>query len=235
MKYTPLFFAVLLFACNTPSKQREKIIRVSGEGKIRIKPDLVILTIEVSFTKPRMADAVKLTEETIDSVSGILQKFARTNDDIKTSSISADKDYNYSHNQQVFIGYQAKESIDFVLRDIQKFTALTGKLLETRMSSISQIQFGHSRADSLFREANLLAYDDALQSAGKLCARANASLGELISVTNTEAENNAAVENNYSNEGINTFAKSYGGRGFKISPEVLEFRRTLITEYEIIH
>jgi uncharacterized protein YggE len=231
MKYTTLFISILFFACNFNEKQ--KTIRVAGEGKIRVKPNLVILTIEVSFTRPKMVEAVRLTQITIDSVVNILRQFEKSNNDIKTSSISANKDYNYSGRNPIFLGYLAEQSIDFVLNDIQKFTELTGKLLETKINSISQIQFGHSGSDSIFREVDLLAYDDAQKSANKLCNRANVKLGKLIFISNTGETGNNNSETYTSGERIETYSKAYGGRGFKISPEVLEFKRNIISEYEI--
>lgn len=225
-----LFTTALLISCND-SKTNPGSIKVSGEGKIRVKPDLVILTINVSFVQPRMADAVRLSQGTVDSVVEILSQFGNKQNDIKTSSISANKEYNYDRNHPVFVGYQAEQSIDFVLNDISKFTELTARLLTTKINSISQVQFGHSKADSLLREADLLAYDDALKSAHKLCNRANVKLGKLLYLTNSEMEMDPTV---YSNMGsINTFNKSYGGEGFKVSPEVLVFRRKVVSEYEV--
>jgi uncharacterized protein YggE len=233
MKYAIVTLLIFLTACR--SSDKPKTIRVAGEGKVRVMPNLVILTIEISFIQPKMVDAVRQTQQTVDSVITILQHFGRKDVDIKTSSISANKEYNYVGNRQVFLGFQAEQSIDFVLNDIQKFTELTGKLLETKINSISQIQFGHSKADSLFREADLLAYDDAVKSATKLCNRANVKLGNLLFVSNTEAQSDYENENGYRTSGnaINIYSKAYGGRGFKISPEVLEFRRTIVSEYEI--
>src|SRR5256885_16634779 len=154
----------LLISCSGPNKQ-QSTIKVSGEGKIRIKPDLVILTIEVSFVQPKMKDAVRLSQETVDSVVSILSEYGNKQNDIKTSSISANKEYIYVRDRNIFLGYKAEQSIDFVLNDITKFTDLTAKLLATKINSISQVQFGHSKADSILREADLLAYDDALKSA----------------------------------------------------------------------
>jgi uncharacterized protein YggE len=164
----PLLLFLLTSCSETPHANS---IRVSGEGKIRVMPDQVILTIAISFTQPRMVDAVRLTQQTVDSVQLILEKYGNKNQDIKTSSISANKAYQYVSNRDKFVGYQAQQTIDFVLNDISKFTEVTGKLLETKINSISQIQFNHSKADSLFREADLLAYDDALKSANKLSAK----------------------------------------------------------------
>lgn len=230
MKFLPLLLlSAFLFSCANVEKPEK--IRVSGEGKIRVMPNLVILTIDVSFTKPRMADAVKQTQETVDSVMEILEHFGRKNLDIKTSSISANKAYTYVGNTSKFIGYQAQQTIDFVLNDITKFTEVTGKLLETKINSISQIQFGHSKSDSLLREADLLAYDDALKSANKLTARADVTLGKLLFISN---DFTTSDEDDYPTiDRINTYSKAYGGRGFKISPEVIEFKRTITTEFEI--
>jgi uncharacterized protein YggE len=229
MKYWTIALLPILFACN--NHQKQKRISVAGEGKVRIMPNQVILTISVAFTKPKMVEAVRQTQETVDSVLFILNGFGNKSVDVKTSSISANKDYEYVGNTNKFVGYKAEQTIDFVLNDISKFTELTGKLLETKINSIAQIQFTHSKADSLFREADLLAYDDALKSATKLCTRANVQLGKLLFVSNN---GNNYDENGYSSgERINTYNKGYGGRGFKISPEVIEFKRTISSEYEI--
>lgn len=229
MKQALLLSVLFLASCSTTDKPKK--IRVSGEGKVRVMPNQVTLTLDVSFTQPRMVDAVRKTQETVDSVILILEKFGKKDLDIKTSSISANKDYEYVGNTNKFMGYQAQQTIDFVLNDISKFTELTGKLLETKINSISHIQFSHSKADSLFREADLLAYDDALKSANKLTTRASVKLGKLLFLSN----DNSSSDNDgyYSGDRINTYNKGYGGRGFKISPEVIEFKRNITTEFEI--
>jgi uncharacterized protein YggE len=236
MKYFVLAISLFLLSCSGKEDQQQKKIRVTGEGKIRAKPDQVSLTLNVSFTKPRMADAVMTTQQTVDSVLNILNKYSRNENDIKTSSISANKEYTYNGRTNVFAGYQASQSIDFTLNDIRKFTELTGRILETKISSISQIRFGHSKADSLFREADLLAYDDALKSAQKLTGRAGISLGRLIFMSNAQggAGGHDDDMNGYAvAQEVNTYAKGFGGSGFRVSPEVLEFRRNIISEYEI--
>lgn len=227
-----IVFTLILFSSCSSNVDDSKRIRVSGEGKVRMMPDIVTLTLSVEFTEPRMVDAVRKTQETVDSVLVILARFGNKETDIKTSSISANKAYRYVNNSNQFAGYESRQTIDFVLNDLTKFTELTGKLLETKINSISQIQFNHSKADSLFREADLLAYDDAFKSANKLTARADVKLGKLLFISN----NNTTSENPqdyYSRNSIDTYGKGYGGRGFTISPEVIEFKRNIITEFEI--
>ena len=234
MKYIILLASVFLLSCSSNEAKKQQKIRVTGEGKIRAKPDQVTLTLNVSFTRPRMADAVASTQRTIDSVLIILNKYSLNENDIKTSSISANKEYRYNERTNVFIGYQASQSVDFTLNNIKKFTELTGKILETKISSISQIRFGHSKADSLFREADLLDYDDALKSAQKLCNRAGVSLGGLIFMSNAQGGNGYENSEDYAvADEVQTFNKGFGGNGFRVSPEVMEFRRNIVSEYGI--
>ncbi|WP_286896186.1 MULTISPECIES: SIMPL domain-containing protein [Sphingobacterium] len=232
-----LFFICLsgimvVLSCDRAAKEGENRIRVSGEGKIRIMPDQVTLTINTAFTKPRMVDAVRETQATVDTVIALLQKYGNRKEDIKTSSVSANKDYQYIGNTNKFIGYQAQQTIDFVLHDLSKFTELTGKLLETKISGIGSISFDHSKADSILREADLIAYDDALKSAKKLASRADVEIGKLLFLSNDGSASNQSTQFR-TGMGLETFNKGYGGEGFKVAPEVLEFKRTIYTEFEI--
>jgi uncharacterized protein YggE len=223
---------MVVLSCDRAAKEGENRIRVSGEGKIRIMPDQVTLTINTAFTKPRMVDAVRETQATVDTVIALLQKYGNKKEDIKTSSVSANKDYQYIGNTNKFIGYQAQQTIDFVLHDLSKFTELTGKLLETKISGIGSISFDHSKADSILREADLIAYDDALKSAKKLASRADVEIGKLLFLSNDGSASNQSTQYR-TGMALETFNKGYGGEGFKVAPEVLEFKRTIYTEFEI--
>lgn len=232
MNFNSTILLAFLFSTSCSSIDKPKKIRVLGEGKIRAMPNLVIFTIEVSNTQPTMVGAVSKTQKTVDSVLLILEKFSRKDFDIKTSSISANKDYDYVNNSQKFIGYQAQQSIDFTLNNISRFTEVTSKLLETGISGISNIQFGHSQADSLLREADLLAYDDALKSADKLTTRAGVKLGKALFISN-DNQNSIDEDNNFKNAEKVVCDKETKVNGLKIAPEVLEFKRVITTEFEI--
>lgn len=227
-----LFLAIALFSCSNQTDKNR--LRVIGEGKVRVMPNQVILTIQVENTRPRMADAVAETQHTVDSVVSILKGFSMRRTDVKTSSVSADKDYTYTNNRQVFVGFNASQSIEFTLNDIAQFTNLTGKLLATRISSISSIQFAHSKTDSLLREADLLAYDDAFQSATKLAARAKVTVGKVVYLSNDASSAAGDVQLSIQGNQMNTFNKAYGGNGISISPQVLEFRRAVVAEYALV-
>ena len=95
-----------------------------------------------------------------------------------------------------------------------------------------ELEYSDRLLDELTRRHELLAYDDALKSANKLTTRANIKLGKLLFISNDNS--NGDEPEGYSSGGrINTYNKGYGGRGFKISPEVIEFKRIITTESAI--
>nr|WP_293957596.1 MULTISPECIES: SIMPL domain-containing protein [unclassified Sphingobacterium] len=69
--------SLFLSSCGKIAHENPNRIRVSGEGKIRIMPDQVTLTINTSFTKPRMVDAVRETQATVDTVLALLKKIRK--------------------------------------------------------------------------------------------------------------------------------------------------------------
>ena len=58
-------------------------------------------------------------------------------------------------------------------------------------------------------------------------------LGKLSFASNVSGSYSDNANRYSSNDEIRTYAKGYGGSGFKISPEVMEFKRTIVSEYEI--
>ena len=75
------------------------------------------------------------------------------------------------------------------------------------------------------REVNLMALEDARKTAEKMCSKMNVQLGDIIYLSNFE---NLASENTgirYTGGGYNMelYSKSFAGRGFKMTAEILEF------------
>jgi hypothetical protein len=64
-------------------------------------------------------------------------------------------------NRSVFKGYSARQILEVRLRDIQQLDAFTEELLATKINSIGNVRYDHSKADSLLRVVNLKALSDA--------------------------------------------------------------------------
>lgn len=227
-----------LGACQAPEKPAavHRTINVVGIGKAKTLPDQVEVTIKAEFTRPAMRDAVKETQVTIDEVLLVARKYVKDALDIKTSSISANKDYDYDNRgKSIFKGYQASQAIDITLKDISRFEKFTEEILATRVSRIENLTFSNSQADSILREVDLLAIDDANNSARKICERTHVKLGPILHISNYGPTDDEEMNGNQARRhgSIGLYGKGIGGRGFQISPEILIYSKTAYITYGI--
>lgn len=221
------FFILLLplyFSCISPNEPQT--INVTGQGKIKVVPDMVELSLRAYAVKPAMRDAVAKTQSAVQEIIGVCRKYVVNASDIKVSSISTNKAYEYRGGKDQFIGYDALQVLDVTLKDISRIEKFTEELLATKISKIENIRYNHTKADSILREVNLMALEDARKTAEKMCVKMNASLGRILYLSNFE--NNPRSTGRSMRYGgpdyeMNLYNKSFGGRGFKMTTEILEF------------
>lgn len=109
-------------------------------------------------------------------------------------------------------------------------------MLATKISKIENIRYNHTKADSILREVNLMALDDARMTAEKMCGKMKASLAEIVYLSNYN--NNRRSEGSgmhYSGQDyeMNLYNKSFGGNGFKMTAEILEFEDAAYARFRL--
>jgi uncharacterized protein YggE len=216
---------LLLFGCTpTSTTSTPRQVTVVGYGKVSAYPDQAEITVEVSFTKPRLKDAVAEVQAVITQVSGVMKPFVRTDNDLRSSAVSTNKDYEYRNNKEVFTGYQATQSLTITLADLKRIEPFMEALLQTRISSIRNLSYSHTQADSLHREATLIAMRNSLKAADKLCAGLGQKRGAVLQV-----EERLGRDADYGNWGtsqpveMELYGKSMGGRSFRLAPDLIEY------------
>jgi len=229
----PLISSVLfLAACSHPVPAK---IQVTGQASMKVVPDIVDLSLKAYNVRPAMKDAVAETQSAIDQILVVCHKYIHENEDIKVSLVATNKDYEYNGNREIFKGYSAQQILEVRLKDISQIEKLTEELLATKISSIENVRYNHSRADSIQRAVSLLALADAKKTAEKMCEQMNVQVGKTIYLSNyptggCPAETGRAGGNEYD---LNLYSKSFGGRGFKITSEILEFQDMAFAGFEI--
>ncbi|WP_066829585.1 SIMPL domain-containing protein [Rufibacter ruber] len=224
----------LLTACNPPAAVEKKQVKVLGHGSVTSYPDYAEISVESSFTKDRMKDAVKEVLVVTNEVMALAKKFTNAPEDVRVSSISANKDYEYANGKQKFLGYNSAQSITVKISDLKKLEAFMEELLTLRINRIQNISYSHTKADSLRREASALALADATKAADQLCQASNAKRGAVLEVANyrtLETEDREVYAQQEVNMGL--YGKGFGGEGFKITLELLRFKGTCHVVFEI--
>jgi uncharacterized protein YggE len=123
--------------------------------------------------------------------------------------------------KEVFAGFSATQSVTVHLGDLRRLSPFLEELLATPVSRIKDLSYGHSQADSLRREADVLALADAVKAADKICAALHQRRGAVLDVSDSSSPESS--NGNRPSADIELYSKSFGGRGFKLSPELLRF------------
>lgn len=234
MKPNQLFIATfcLLAACN-PSGQGK--IQVTGQATLKVVPDMVELSLKAYNVRPAMKDAVAETQFAINQILSVCRKYIHQEEDIKVSNVATNKDYEYNRDRQVFKGYSAQQVLEVRLKDITQIEKFTEDLLATKISAIEDIRYNHTKADSIQRAVNLLALTDAKKTAEKMCEQMNVRLGKTMFLSNypPEGEIPNRTPSNLGEFELNLYSKCFGGRGFKMTSEILEFQDIAFAGFEI--
>ena len=86
-----------------------RTIRITGKGKIKLRPDLTRITITLEGTYPEYNEALRHSTQDTDQIKDILSAFGFERSDLKTLNFGVDTAYEgYNENgiyKQKFVGY----------------------------------------------------------------------------------------------------------------------------------
>lgn len=213
-----------LAACQPAPPAVPRQVRSVGYGHVTVYPDYAELTVDAAFTRPRLRDAMADVQRVTDQVVALSRRYAPEPNDVRVSSTSSDKEISYDvKGRERVLGYNATQSVTVRISDLRRLSPYLEELLATPVRRITNLSYGHSRADSLRREADVLALNDAVKTADKMCAALHLKRGPVL-----EASDNSSPESSSTNgyrpaANMDLFTKSVGGHMFKLNPELLRF------------
>lgn len=186
----PLFVAALLAvtlgaslaaAQTAPASVLDNRVTASGTGEIRVAPDMAMLTAEATYTRKSVKEAADEVRKAMDAILKAARPAVRGPEDLRTTRLTVNPDYDWADGVRKFRGYTASQSIEITVRDLSKVEKLTESLFATSMTGLGGLEMRHSQADSLRREALTLATRDARDNAAKICAAVGRACGDLLS------------------------------------------------------
>ncbi|MGI4870585.1 MAG: SIMPL domain-containing protein [Janthinobacterium lividum] len=205
-------------------------VKSIGYGQVQVYPDYAELTVDASFTRPKLKDAVAEVQRVTDQVLAMSKGYAPGPNEVRVSSTSSNKDFNYVQGKEVFAGFNATQSVTVRISDLRRLAPYLEELLATPISRIKNLSYGHSQADSLRREADVLALADAAKTADKMCAALHVKRGAVLEISDSSSPESSpdSRDDGWGRPpaSIELYSKSFGGRGFKMSPELLHFTST---------
>lgn len=174
---------LLTLVATSMNAQENKLvpqISVSGEGKVKVAPDQVVINLGVQNTGKDAAEVKKLNDETVDKVVKYIKKFGIPTFDFQTTNVSLYKSYDYEKKKHNF---QASQSITITLKDIKKYDELMMGLVDTGINSINGVEFKSSKIEEHKVTARKQAVLDAKKKAEDFASALNQKVGKAIMIT----------------------------------------------------
>lgn len=161
-------------------------IPVTGKGKVYITPDMLSFSISVDEKDKTTAAVQSKVNTKIQAIKVILNKYSINQNDIQTSSLSINPEYDYVNDNNKVIGQEASQSLDIKLRTLGNNNSNANKLIDD-LSSINNISLGsitfelQNKSDAL-NKARSLAFGDAKAKAVELAKLGDVTLLKPVTI-----------------------------------------------------
>jgi uncharacterized protein YggE len=179
--------AFVMFAPLLQAQEKLQVpqISVSGEGKINVKPDQVVVNFGIENTGKEATEVKKLNDETVAKVLKFIKEFGIQSSDFKTTDVSLNRNYDYEKKKY---NYRASQSVTITLKDLSKYDNLMMGLVDNGINSISNVEFKTSKLEEYKSDARKLAMKEAKHKAEDYVSVLNQKIGKALTINdNTQA------------------------------------------------
>ncbi len=155
-------------------------ITVSGDGKVSGAPDIALLSLGVQTGRQRTSkEANDLLAKNMNAVIDALKKAGVAEKDIATQYVSLEPVYNYAAGTQQITGYQASQSLQVKVRDLDKASDVLAAATNAGANQAGGVQFVIDKPDELRAQARTEAIAKAKAKAEKLAGALGMRLGRI--------------------------------------------------------
>lgn len=172
----------------------ERTIRVTGKGKVSVKPDRIRLMLDMENTTPEYESTLKMSAEMTEALKDLVENLGFLRTDLKTLYFNVDTEYS-SYQDKDKSWKRRFEGYKFTHRMKLEFDAdnkLLGRILyELARCAVKpefSIEYTVGDPESAKNELLARAVNDSGEKAKVLTDAAGVSLGEIISIDYSWAE-----------------------------------------------
>ncbi len=166
-------------AAQTPG---ERVISVSGEGRVFIRPDLAIVTLGVELSNPDLAAAQQEASRRMDAVLAELRARGIPEEKIKTVSYSIWVERNYEQPDQPITGYRIVHLVEVQVQPVDRAGEIIEAAVAAGANSVPGVSFTVADPNAVLRQARELAMRDARDKASHLAQLAGVTLGTPVRI-----------------------------------------------------
>lgn len=180
--------SLLLAGCagaGVPAAQRA--LSVTGTGSAFLTPDVVVVTLGVQTQGTSIGDTVATNNATAEKIIQAVQAAGVAEGDVQTTyfSVSTQPKYDEFGNPTSEVTYWVDNTVTATLRDIGRLSELLESALASGANSIQGVTYTVEDPAAALGQARSEAMDDARRQADQIASSAGLTLGEIVSVSET--------------------------------------------------
>ena len=215
-----------------------KTIKVTGRGKLRVRPDMTRISVTLEGLWPDYGETLRRSSEDTEQLRALLEPFGFARTDLKTLSFNVDTEYEgYQENnvyKQRFVGYRFRHQLKL---EFDSDNALLGKLLYALANCPVNPEFriSYTVRDSEKAKNELLgqAVRDARAKAEVLTCAAGVTLKELQTIDYSWGQLDLEVRPMNRALMAKAEAQADGAYALDIEPDDIEITDTVTVIWEI--
>ena len=161
-------------------------INVTGEGKLKVVPDQVSITLGVKNKSTSAKESKELTDKAIDKALKLLIKKGVNQTDIQTQRVSLYQSYDHKKKTTY---YTADQTIKFLLTNLEIYDELMIELLNSGINTINQVQFKSSKFESFQSTVRNLAINNAKKKAQDYVKPLGQKVGKALMISESSVRN----------------------------------------------
>ncbi|MBI2501685.1 MAG: SIMPL domain-containing protein [Candidatus Latescibacteria bacterium] len=160
-------------------------IAVSGEGQVRVRPDVARTSLGVRSDAPTVAQAMRQNRTAMQQVLGALRGLGIEERDIRTTQFSLNYDPPHPREKggEEKGEYQVDNMVLVTIRDLEQVDAVLEQATQAGADQIWGLHFAVDQPDSAVAQARKLAAGQARAKAEQLAQLHGARLGPVISIS----------------------------------------------------
>ncbi|MHC0035967.1 SIMPL domain-containing protein [Pseudoneobacillus sp. C159] len=203
--------------------EKEKIIKVMGEGAVTATPNVVSATFGVISEGKDLNTVQNENSETISRIISVLTSFQVPSKSVQTFDYQVTSEYDYIDGKQVFRGYRVQTLLKVMINHVNQLGQIINRVIEAGANYVSNVQFKVLEPEQF----NLLALKEALRNAHE---KAETIVNELKVKWNSTPLRVEEVKRSFGLiEPQMTFVKGASTEQFQ--PGILRFSAEVLVKY----
>lgn len=157
-------------------------LRVSGAAQVELAPDQALIWTNVRTLAYTAEEAQGENAEKATRILEALRELGVEEEDIRTHNITIWQRWDYTREQRIFLGYEARHNLVIKIRDLEKAGTILDRLVQVGQAELDRFEFQLSDRSSAETAAVELAIQQARSRAEAMARAAGVKLGAPVRI-----------------------------------------------------